>query len=261
MADDKRPAHFWEKEAKQLKEQIKEAKESNKTKPEAMVERIPTGISSFDSLVEGGLKKNSITLVEGDTGTGKSIFCTQFLVEGARKFDESGVYINFEESREDLYENMLRFGWDLQKLEDMGKLAFLRTTPEQLEKMLNAGGGLLRDTMDKVKAKRIVIDSLTSYLLLHNDKSTQRESLLLMFQSVKKWECTTLVAGEIFENPEEHPINVLDFEVDGVIRLYNRKEQDVRKRALEVFKMRGTKHAAKTFSFEITDSGIVVYPE
>ncbi len=263
MADEKRPAHFWEKEAKQLKEQIKEVKDDGKgqKRKASTVARVPIGIEGFDQLVEGGLKKNSITLVEGEAGTGKTIFCTQFLMEGILKYNEPGVFINFEEGRDEFFDNMLRFGWDMENMEREGKLAFMKTTPEQLEKMLNAGGGLLRDVLDRVKAKRVVIDSLSSYMMMHDEESTKRDSCLVLFQSVKKWECTTLVAGEIFENNDEHPINVLDYEVDGVIRLYNVKEQKVRNRMLEVYKMRGTKNAAKTFSFAITDNGIVVYPE
>jgi circadian clock protein KaiC len=259
MPDEKRPGHFWEKEAKQLKEQIKEVKKEEK-KPK-ITQRVPLGIDYFDTLVEGGVKKNSITLVEGDCGTGKSIFCTQFIVEGILKYNEPGIIINFEESREDFFENMMRFGWDLENLEAEKKLTYYKTTPEQLEKMLSAGGGVLRDTMDRIKAKRLVIDSLSSYILLHNDKAAQRDSCLLLFQTIKKWEVTTLVAGETFDAPEEHPLNILDFEVDGVIRLYNKKEQKARKRALEVFKMRGTKHSTTTFSFAITDKGVEIFPE
>src|SRR3989344_9039857 len=124
--------------------------------------RITSGIPGLDKLVEGGFKKNSINLVVGEPGSGKTIFAIQFLLEGCKK-GEPGVYITFEEKKEKLYEDMGSFGWDLAKYEKQGKFRFLEYTPEQVKKVLVEGGGTVDAIITKIKAKRIVIDSVTSF--------------------------------------------------------------------------------------------------
>ena len=84
------------------------------------IKRISTGISGLDPLIQGGFKRNSVNLVAGGAGTGKSIFAMQFIIEGLKK-NEPGIYITFEEKKEKVYEDMLEFGWDLEKYEKSEK--------------------------------------------------------------------------------------------------------------------------------------------
>lgn len=267
--------HFWNKEGKASstplpnRESIPNPKKigsiiSKPSDSKSNIERVKTGIEGMDPLIEGGLKKESVVLIEGGAGCGKSIFCLQYILNGIEKFNENGVYISFEEEKQDFFENMLRFGWDLAKLEEEGKFAYLRYNPEQVEKVLSGGGGLVRDVVEKINAKRIVIDSMSAFTMLHDEELARREATLNLFKTIKKWKCTTLVIGQ----PEfsdydidKHPFNILEFECDGVIRLYNAREHNIRTRTVEVFKMRGTKHASKTFTMEITDNGIIIYPD
>ena len=100
------------------------------------LQRVPFGIAELDRLISGGVIKNSINLVAGSAGAGKSIFALQFLVNGIKKYGEPGVYITFEEKKKKTYEEMLEFGWDLAKLEKEGKFAYLEYTPEQVKKVL-----------------------------------------------------------------------------------------------------------------------------
>lgn len=241
------------RENKQNKENIRPNK--------LIIKRTPTGIPGLDKLIQGGLKRDSITLVGGCAGSGKSIFGMQFIVDGVIKYNEPGIYITFEESKKEVYEDMLEFGWDLAELEKQGKFAFIEYTPEQVGKVLKTGGGIVRDIVDKIKAKRIVIDSLSAFILLHKDELQRREACLGLFKMLRKWTCTTLVIGQYYAAEERHESSAIEFEVDGIVWLYNMKKEEVRVRAIEVFKMRGTKHAAKIFPFEITDKGIVIYPE
>jgi KaiC/GvpD/RAD55 family RecA-like ATPase len=234
-----------------------------KHKPAARntIKRIPTGIPGLDEAIENGFKKNSVVLVGGCAGSGKTIFAMQFLINGALRFNEPGIYITFEEHKDDVYENMLRFGWDLEELEKQGKFAFLRYTPEQVGKVLKTGGGIIRDLVDEIKAKRIVIDSISAFTLLHENELAKREACLDLFKVLRKWKCTTLVVGQYYAAERRHESTAVEFEVDGILWLYNIKKANIRTRAIEVFKMRGTKHAAKIFPFQITDSGLVVYPQ
>src|SRR5947207_4875363 len=77
------------------------------------VEKLTTGISSFDVIAKGGLPKNRTTLVSGTAGSGKTVLAMQFLSAGITGSNESGVFVTFEESAEELRQHMRDFGWDL----------------------------------------------------------------------------------------------------------------------------------------------------
>src|SRR3989344_5848179 len=62
--------------------------------------RVPTGVTTFDNLIDGGFKRNSINLAAGTAGSGKTIFAVQFLVNGIAKYNETAIYITFEEKKE-----------------------------------------------------------------------------------------------------------------------------------------------------------------
>src|SRR5687767_12281053 len=88
------------------------------------VEKIATGISSFDVIAKGGLPKNRTTLISGTAGSGKTVLAMQFLASGIAA-GENGVFVTFEESAGDIRKNMRGFGWDLESMERDGKLAFV----------------------------------------------------------------------------------------------------------------------------------------
>ncbi len=226
-----------------------------------LAERCPTGIPGFDEVIEGGFERPSISLIGGGAGTGKSIFCTQFLVNGIEQFNEPGIYISFEENKAKFYKHMIRFGWDLTKYEKEGKFVYVEYTPSQVKSLLQEGGGLIENIILQIKAKRIIIDSLTAFALLYPNELTRRQATVDLFSLFNKWQITVLVTMESESDPEKHKSNTLEFVVDGVILLYNVRKGDIRERSLEVMKMRGTKHAAKIFPATIADKGIVVFPE
>ena len=87
-------------------------------------ERVPTWIKNFDKLIGGGFTKNSTNLIIGGSGSGKSIFATQFLVEAMRK-GEKCLYVTFEENKAQFYDNMKSLGWDLDDYEKKGLFVFL----------------------------------------------------------------------------------------------------------------------------------------
>ena len=93
-------------------------------KKESEEEKVSTGIENFDKLIEGGFEKNSINLLFGSTGSGKSIFGTQFLIEGIKK-NENCLYVTFEEKKHEFFSNMKELGFDLDTLEKNGKFFFL----------------------------------------------------------------------------------------------------------------------------------------
>lgn len=86
---------------------------------------VPTGIKGLDNVLGGGFPRNSIIIVAGNPGTGKTIFSAQFIYCGATEYGENGVYVSFAESRESFIENMKQFGFDFEKLESEGKFRYL----------------------------------------------------------------------------------------------------------------------------------------
>ncbi len=221
--------------------------------------RIPSGIPGLDKLIQDGLVEKSINLIVGDPGAGKTIFAVQFLVEGIKN-NEPGLYITFEETRERLYQNMSEFGWDLEKAEQKGLFTFLSYTPEQVKKLLVEGGGIIDNVIARMKIKRLAIDSISSFALMYKDELTKREAALTLFELISKWGCTAILTSQT-EEKEDHTISAaLEFEVDGIILLYHPKAKGIRKRAIEILKMRGTKIPEKTFEFEITDKGVKINP-
>lgn len=223
--------------------------------------RVPTGIPNFDRLVQGGFQLESINLIAGGAGTGKTIFTIQYLVNGIEKYGEPGMYITFEERKKKLYTDMLEFGWDLAKYEKEGKFVFLNYKPAQVKKLLVEGGGVVETIIKESKIKRLVIDSITSFTLLYTEELAKKMAALSLFEMISKWGLTALLASQD-ESPNDGTIiAALEFEADGIILMYHVKKKARRVRAIEILKMRGTHHSDTTMSLDITNKGIKVDPQ
>lgn len=223
--------------------------------------RVNSGIPGLDDVIEGGFEDSSIVLVCGDTGTGKTMFALQFLYNGAAKYGEPGVFITFEESKEMIYRHALNFGWDFEALEKKGLFRFIKYHPHQVLKIMQEGGGIIRDVIDEIGAKRLVVDSLTSYGLLFETRYKMRESFLELFDMLRDWGCTSVVTSEIMVTPQERVSAGIEFLTDAVIMLYHPRQDGARTRALEILKMRGTTYVDRIFPLLIEKGGISIYPQ
>ena len=222
------------------------------------LQKVSTGIPKLDTLINKGFEKNSTNLIVGGTGSGKSIFGMQFLMEGLRK-NESCIYITFEESKKTFYSNMKALGWDLEALEKNGKFFFLEYTPEKVKTMLEEGGGIIESIIIKNKIQRIVMDSVTSFELLFDKELKKREAALALFSMLRRWDCTTLLTYEA--DPvacKAESSHALEFESDSITLLYFQRKGKSRERTLEVLKMRGTNHSTEIHPFSIGKNGIIV---
>lgn len=223
--------------------------------------RTPTGIRGFDQMIQGGFKSGSVNLLSGGPGTGKTVFAIEFVINGIMLFNEPGIYISFDEKKESVFENVKSMGWDLEKLEKEGKFQFVEYAPEQLMKILNEGGGLLDNLMSKSKAKRLVIDSISTFLLLSSSEFGKREQLTGFFKLLKKWGVTTILTNEYTpvtgNEISKETLSTL-FETDSITQMYYTHPNigSERKRYIEVYKMRGTKHITKAVLYQIDEKGI-----
>ena len=227
-------------------------------KGESEQRRVPVCVPGFDELIEGGFKRHSVNLIAGGPGSGKTILAIQFLVGGILKFNENGLYITFEEKKEKLYDDMIIFGWDLAKLEKEDKFIFLDYSPEQVKKMLIEGSGLIENMIEKYDIKRIVFDSITSFALLYEDELQKKEAALALFELINTWGCTALLTSQEKFSLSEAISSTVEYESDSIIFLYHTKVEGIRKRAVEILKMRGTNIPNKTYAMDITTKGIRV---
>src|ERR1700739_3805805 len=126
-------------------------------------ERVQTGSARLDKIIEGGLARGDTIIVAGQPGTGKTTLGLQFLYHGATRCGENGVYASVIESGEKLKRNGLRFGWDLNRLENEGKLRLV-----SLQSTMKAGVSTALETvleaLHATNAKRLVFDSLSALM-------------------------------------------------------------------------------------------------
>lgn len=225
------------------------------------IERVPTGIKGLDKITGGGFERDSTVLVIGDAGSGKTTFLLQFLYYGALKYDEPAVFITFEESRDSIYRHSKGFGWDFESLEEKGLFSIVTYKPHEVKKLLDEGGGMIWDTIHSIGAKRLGIDSLTSYAMLFESRYQARESQLALYEMLGKWKCTTLLSAEGLRTARHRTGIGIEYLTDGVILLHHPRQRSVRIRAVEVLKLRGIEHSQKLCPFEfVKGEGIRIYP-
>ena len=221
--------------------------------------RVPTGIDGLDTLIEGGFLRGDVILVAGGTGSGKTIFSTQFIYNGATRYDEKGVYATFEEDAKTLKRNMLRFGFDLEKLEQEGAIKVI-----DLETL--RGGGLsanieyILGTLNKIKGKRLVIDSLTAFLSACTEKLEYRMLMHLIYRMLKTRGYTTVMTCSVPKGAKTLGLGIEEFIADSVIFLGNSIDNLELKTRFLIQKMRGTDHSKKYHNVIITDKGLQIVP-
>ncbi len=221
------------------------------------MEVIESGIEGLDKILGGGLPKNSFILLSGTCGTGKSIFGMNFLIEGALR-GEPGIYISLEESPDSSIQQMKLLGWPVDELVKKKKLLILQPELYNFDALLTT----IEDSVEKIKAKRLVIDSISIIGMYFADPYKVRKSLLGLGSLLKKVKCTTIAIDEIREGtPSLSSYGVEEFVADGVIVLYLIKRSNIYVRAILIRKMRGLDHSTKIHPMEIKlPKGMVIYP-
>lgn len=239
-------------------EDLKKIPEIKSVDTKRVFERVETGIMGFDELIQGGIPKGSLILLTGGCGTGKSTFGVNFLVTGIEKYNEPGIYITMEEEPKGIVKQMKQYGWDLEKYMKEDKLKFISTQLYDFDKLLIA----IEDAVDQIKAKRLVLDSITVLGFYFKDEFKIRKAIMEMGRRLKKLGCTSLLISEIPEGSNKlSTFGVEEYVVDGVIILYLIKKETTFLRAIAIRKMRGTNHSTKIHPIMfITPGGIKVFP-
>ncbi len=241
----------------------------NDTPEKDFLDKVATGIAGFEEISYGGLPKGRSTLISGSSGSGKTIFACQFLVEGILQFNEPGVFVTFEENVRDLRQNVESFGWKISSYEKKKQWRFVDATVEPGSESkivgeydLDALIVRIMGMIDEVGAKRIVLDSIGSLFHHFFDPAIIRRELYKILSFLKKKNLVIIITSERLE---EYGLvsrfGVEEYITDNVIILRNVLELEKRRRTIEILKYRGSLHSRGEQSFVITrPDGVVIIP-
>ncbi|MEW6748099.1 MAG: ATPase domain-containing protein [Candidatus Micrarchaeota archaeon] len=245
--------------------------------------KVKSGVMGLDALIDGGIPPKSVVLVSGPPGSGKTIFCLQFIAQGAIGAGEKGLYLTFEEWEDKIVDQAAQFGWDFRALEKKGLLRIASIRHFTL-------GSIYSEVMKEIKdfkPKRLVMDSLTYFNLaastrhrivdlqevavdeaIYGGKTEKgaaleergmpvRKAIIDLVGILQSKDICTLATSEISRNSEWYSRDTLsEFACDGIIHLKSTAIGDDVQRTLEVVKMRNTKVKGGIHAFEFTSKGV-----
>lgn len=236
---------------------------------------VSTGINGLDKVLGGGYPDDTLTLITGGPGTGKSIMGMQYLYNGLKKGDK-GLYISFEEDKNIILKQAKGFGWDFEKFEKKGNLKII-TFDMSKTHVVHVVEEITKVVKD-FRPKRLVLDSVSVLSLfaevaagveLAQALSLDLEQLKLsedvltigavmgLLSRIKSYDNTSLIIAEI---PEGKKVlsrdSYTEFICDGVIKL--EKNEKTGKREMTVVKMRTSNHRLTPFAFKIGKNGISI---
>ncbi len=231
----------------------------------AQLQKAATGIEGLDEITGGGLPKGRTTLVCGSAGCGKTMFAMEFLVRGARQYGEPGVFVSFEESAEDLAQNVASMGFDLKALSARKKLLIdhIPVVRSEIEETgdYDLEGLFIRlgVAIDSIGAKRVVLDTLEALFGGFTNVGILRAELRRLFAWLKQRGVTAVITGERGDGAlTRHGLE--EYVSDCVILLDHRVVNQLSARRLRIVKYRGTLHGTDEYPFLIGSNGISVVP-
>ncbi len=214
-------------------------------------ERIGSGVESLDAMLHGGVYRDSITLVEGMAGIGKTTLCLHFLVAAAAKGERS-LFVSFEESVGQIRRMLEGFGVDYKRFGD--KFGIESYVPEGLTPLQYYK--LLRDLFEEYEPNVLAIDTITAmrHTLTERDFVVLMRYLQVLCKEKQLTVFLTSVLGTVAATRESGASTL----ADNILIMRYRELKDRMTREIAVIKTRGSPHEKRVMPFEITDKGIVV---
>lgn len=223
--------------------------------------RVKTGISGLDEMLQGGLPENHIVLVMGSFGTGKTTLGLQFLVEGLRQA-EPCIFISLEEDKDSIMKNAATFGWDLTPALEAKKLGIFKLEPSDAKTTIMRIKSDLPKFIKSFGAKRVVLDSVSLLNMMFSDENERRSNLFNLCQLLRTTGATSVLTAEVKDdNPRSSRDGLAEYTADGVLLLQSdeNKEGGEVQLTIRIMKMRRTAHSRRVKPYSITDKGIVVH--
>jgi len=231
----------------------------------AVFPKAATGIDGFDTITGGGLPKGRPSLICGTAGCGKTLFAMEFLVRGATQFNEPGVFMAFEETANELTQNVRSLGFDLDKLTRTKKLLVDYVHIERAEIQETGEFDLeglfirLNHAIDSIGARRVVLDTIEALFSGLPNEMILRAELRRLFRWLKEKGVSAVITAERGDGTLTR-YGLEEYVADCVILLDHRVHDQLSTRRLRVVKYRGSLHGTNEYPFLIGSSGIAVLP-
>ena len=224
-----------------------------------------TGIQGFDEITNGGIPAGRPTLVCGGAGCGKTLFAMEFIVRGATQFNEPGVFMTFEETNEELIQNVSSLGFKLDELVKNKKIVLEHVHIERSEIAETGEYDLealfirLGYAIDSIGAKRVVLDTIESLFAGLPNQLILRAELRRLFRWLKVKGVTAIITGER-GNETLTRQGLEEYVSDCVIMLDHRVTNQNSTRRLRIVKYRGSIHGTNEYPFLINEDGFSILP-
>ena len=233
-------------------------------------EKCLTGIEGLDSILGGGSPRNNTVLLTGNCGTGKTSLSLEYLLHGAIS-GENGLYLSVTEPFEKLIANMIPYDFFKRDFLKNGRLTFIdistiysklgfsrdRMSLEDVDLLVVAIGDLARET----KARRLVIDSITSVAYQLDTQEKLRNLMLGLSKMLSGLGTTSLIISELTAADASYSkYGVEEAIADGVVLMGNLERKGDMLRTLQVIKMRGTSHSRAKYVLDLTTAGTLLVP-
>lgn len=227
------------------------------------MKRIRSGIYGLDSIIDGGIIKNSVSIVYGSAGIGKTTFATQFLRRGLEN-EYEGIYITMEEDRDQIIKGAEQMGWkEINNYIDNESLIFIEARGKDFTEFIRTELATFVAKWEGGSDARIVIDPLTPVMWAVDSKYEQRETISFLFKQMKK-------IGTVVCTLEEHSSTKNILTEDAIIPTYladavihiSRSELDSAKKDLSILKFRNSWHSEQRYFYNIIKGmGLVINPQ
>jgi circadian clock protein KaiC len=228
-------------------------------------QRLATGNSGLDSILEGGFPANRLYLVEGDPGTGKTTLALKFLLEGAAR-GEPVLYVTLSETREEIADVAASHGWTLDGVtlyelipsEESLKSETQYTIFHPSEVEFGETTTAVLDEVERIQPRRVVFDSLSEMRLLARDPLRYRRQILALKQYFAGRQCTVLLLDDRTSTASDLQVRSI---AHGVVELEQLAlDYGAERRRMRVVKLRGSRYRGGFHDFRIETGGVVVYP-
>lgn len=231
-----------------------------------LLPRASTGIAGLDYVLGGGIARNRLHLLEGSPGTGKTTMALQFLIEGARA-GEPGIYVSLAETEQELRAGAKSHGWTIHPLVEVFELAPPESVldPDRHQTLLYSSDLELGETVqriveaiERVKPKRVVIDSLSEIRLLAQSSLRYRRQILALKHYFARHDSTVVMLDDLTTEMNDRAVHSIAHGVihlDQLTPLYGGE-----RRRLRICKSRGQSFLGGYHDFTITSGGVSVFP-